>query len=67
MTVKVRVDKAREVFAAIRKLTKTEVLVGIPGDGKERDPGEGEPITNAELGYIHEFGSPKPTFRRARF
>lgn len=33
-----------------------EVLIGIPMSTTERPDGE---ITNAELGYIHEYGAPE--------
>ena len=53
-------DNVPAFMKAIETLIKKEVLVGIPGDGKERkgEPHEG-PITNSELGYIHEFGAPE--------
>jgi hypothetical protein len=41
------------IFEAIEKLTSQEVLVGIP-HGETREDG----MTNAELGYLHENGSP---------
>jgi hypothetical protein len=44
-----------DIAAAIRRLSRKRLLVGIP---QERDPRRGEPIGNASLGYIHEFGSP---------
>lgn len=42
---------------AIKKLADQEVLVGIPEVNADRNAGE--PITNAALGYIHEFGAPE--------
>lgn len=53
------VNKALDVSAAMRLLTTRSVLVGIPADKDRKDDGEGEAITNAQLGYIHENGSPK--------
>ena len=44
-----------EVAKAIEKLAKKRVLVGIP---QENDPRPGDPIGNAAIGYINEFGSP---------
>ena len=41
----------------IKTLQKTAVYVGIPQDGKENQR-KHESITNADLGFIHEFGSP---------
>jgi hypothetical protein len=50
----VRDDVAR-VASAIKKLTGLDVLVGVPSDKADRD--DGEPINNAQLAYIHTFGS----------
>jgi hypothetical protein len=44
-----------QVQAAIRRLTSRQLLVGVP---QERDPRPGEPIGNASLAYIHNYGSP---------
>lgn len=55
-------DRVPLVLRAIETLTNSEVLVGIPGDATERkpEPGQTAPtITNAALGYIHEFGLPE--------
>jgi hypothetical protein len=41
----------------MKLLSKKEVLVGIPAEEAQRDDA-GEP-SNAVLGYIHNFGSPK--------
>lgn len=65
--VKVVKDKTKDVIKNVRELTRRNVLVGIPDDS---GPGEVGPQstgnvrkdakgpTNAELGYIHEHGSP---------
>jgi hypothetical protein len=55
MDVKRTVDNVDKIMARIEALTGQEVLVGIP---MERTARAGEPITNASLAYIHEFGSP---------
>lgn len=52
--VTVRVDRTKELAANIAKLPELRVLVGFP---RETAPRKGEPITNAELGYIHNYGS----------
>ena len=44
-----------QIQEAVRQLTRKRLLVGIPQD---KDPRPGEPIGNASLGYIHNFGSP---------
>jgi hypothetical protein len=43
------IDKTSDVFKALHKLTHTDVLVGIP-EAKSSRPGE--PLNNAELGFI---------------
>lgn len=49
-------DKTLSIGKALRALTMQSVLVGIPGEaGKHGD----SDLTNAEIGYIHEKGSPK--------
>src|SRR5689334_15535718 len=48
-------DKTKGVIEALRQLVGEEVLVGIPDSKTNRTSGQ---ITNAALGYIHEFGSP---------
>ena len=40
---------------AMRELTRSHVLVGVPADETNRDAGDG--INNATLSYIHEYGT----------
>lgn len=54
--VKVTVDRVSEVLQAISRLVAKDVLVGVPESKTERK--DDEPINNATLAYIHEFGSP---------
>lgn len=49
-------DNVPGFLAAVKRMTQDQVLVGIPSSTTERP---GSPITNAALGYIHEFGSPR--------
>lgn len=56
MTVKITKDRLPDLLKAIRDLTSKEVLVGIPDTAAGRD-GDG-PISNAEIGYLMETGSP---------
>ena len=56
MGIKIRADNLAQMLAAVRSLGRDRVLVGIPSSAPGRR--NGEPITNAELGYIHEFGAP---------
>lgn len=45
----------KAVQAALKRLTRDEVLIGVP---RETAPRQGEPVNSAQLLYIHEFGSP---------
>ena len=56
--VTVTLDKSDAMIRAVRELTRSEVLVGIPTDKGERSNGDTEAVTNAQLGFIHENGSP---------
>lgn len=47
-------DGSAELLKAIKELTGRVVMVGIP----ENSPRTGGEVSNATLGYIHEFGSP---------
>ena len=60
MGVEIKKDATKDILAALKRLTKREVLVGIPQASAERKlaPGEKEPASNALIGYVHEFGSP---------
>lgn len=61
--VQITEDKVDLLYAAIRSLTKTDVMVGIPESATKRDgtenAGAGSKITNAAIGFINETGSPK--------
>jgi hypothetical protein len=53
----IKVDKVEQILGNIEALTKQRVMVGIPQEkNAERDDGT---ITNAEIGYINEFGEPE--------
>lgn len=49
------VDNAKKLEAALRFQKETSVLVGIP---QKKTTRLGDPVTNAELLYIHSKGSP---------
>lgn len=49
------IDKMTAIFDSLEKLQSKDVLIGIPDDKSNREEGE---ISNAEIGYVHEFGSP---------
>ena len=48
-------DRLNDVLKAVGGLTKKEVLIGIPDSAPEREDG---PMSNAQIGYVQEFGSP---------
>lgn len=48
-------DKMRSIIDAINRITKKDVLVGIPDSAPERAD---TPMTNAQIGYVMETGSP---------
>lgn len=54
------VDNVNKVIRSFGQLAFTNVLVGIPQSEAERDEGENskQPVTNAQLAYIHTHGSP---------
>lgn len=55
MTVKITKDRVPAMLKAIKDLTALEVLIGIPDANAGRDEGA---ISNAEIGYLMETGSP---------
>ncbi|KWN75795.1 hypothetical protein [Burkholderia ubonensis] len=50
-------DRLNEVLKSIAGLVQKEVLVGVPDSTAGRKD-QGEPLSNAEIGYILENGSP---------
>lgn len=58
--VTVLLDRTQEIAKSLAALADQSVLVGIPSDKNSRDAdGTPGPITNAELGYLHENGMPE--------
>jgi len=53
--IKVTLDRLAQFGKAIKNLDKTRVLIGIPEDKSKRNDGS---ISNAQIGYIQENGSP---------
>lgn len=51
------VDNVSKVIGGIEKLATTRVMVGVPAEKSARQGGD--PISNAELAYIHSNGSPE--------
>jgi hypothetical protein len=58
MSAKMVKNKLPQMLAAMNALAKSEVLVGIPSDSS-KNVRDDAPITNAEIGYINEFGAPE--------
>lgn len=56
--MKITTDNVAKVLASIQELAGKQVMVGIPASKAEREEGDTEPINNAQLGYIHEYGAP---------
>jgi hypothetical protein len=57
----VKKDRLLDAMNAIRALSRTEVMVGIPdGDKNDREatPEDPNPPTNAVIGYVQEMGEP---------
>ncbi|MBR7998273.1 hypothetical protein [Burkholderia vietnamiensis] len=52
-----KIDRLDEVLKSISGLVQKEVLVGVPDSTAGRKD-DGEPLSNAEIGYILEHGSP---------
>src|SRR5882672_9569301 len=56
----VETDRTSAVAVALKLMSSMEVLVGIPAEKAPRTSAEAktQPINNAALGYIHNYGSP---------
>ena len=52
--VTITLDRTEAIVKQITALTKTSVLVGIPSSAN----GRRDAVSNSQLGYIHEYGSP---------
>lgn len=48
-------DDVAKVLSSIKQLSGLDVLVGVPSTKADRE--DGDPINNAQLAYIHTFGS----------
>ena len=56
--IKVVNNRTADVLKGLKLLTETRVYAGVPATKAGRDETEGQPVNNAELMYIHEFGDP---------
>lgn len=59
MTTSVVFDHTGKIVDSIKKMISRAVYVGIPSDEKENKRDETDKITNAQIGAINEYGSPK--------
>lgn len=63
MTVKIKsvVDHTADFLKATKVLASSQVLVGVPAEKAPRSSAEakGQPINNAALAYIHNYGIPE--------
>ncbi|QBX80186.1 hypothetical protein [Citrobacter tructae] len=53
--VKIRADNVASVLAGLDRLSKMDVLVGIPESNAVRE--DGEELNNAEIGYLQSTGA----------
>ena len=51
--------RLKKIFKAMRSIPERDVLVGIPEENSGRSHELSQPITNAQLGYVHENGAPE--------
>jgi hypothetical protein len=62
--VRITKDKVPQLEKLIRDAADLRVLVGVPADKASRP---GEPINNAEIAYIHNFGAPDANIPQREF
>ena len=55
MSLKITKDNTSQVLSAIQEMAGKHVVIGIPSEKAERRDSE---FTNAQIGYVQEFGSP---------
>lgn len=55
--VQVTINKVPELVKALKTLTENRVMVGVPSTNTDRK--ENEPINNAQIMAIHEYGAPE--------
>lgn len=55
--LKITKNRVPELIKAMEAFAHKEVLVGIPSDSSDNQRDDA-PITNAQIGYINEFGEP---------
>lgn len=57
MSIRVVKDRTSAFEKALLALIKREVLIGVPAENASRS-GDDEPINNATIGYLMEYGEP---------
>lgn len=62
--VRIEKDNVPDLAKILADLADVMVLVGIPQENTRRP---GEPITNAEIGFIHNFGAPEANIPQREF
>jgi hypothetical protein len=65
-----KIDNLHHLEKQIKALTAKRILVGFPADEAprtEEDPAFPNPITNAALGYIHNYGAPEAGIPQREF
>ena len=55
LSIRQTMNNLSGIRKAMKTLTRQDVLIGVPGDESGREEGDG--LNNAELSYIHEFGT----------
>lgn len=58
MATKILKNRVPELAAALKVMANRRVLVGIPSDAADNERTDA-PITNAQIGFINEFGAPE--------
>ena len=60
MPLTVTKDNTAKILQSVIDLTRQQLLIGIPeSDAARKSADAGGSITNAQLGYIHEYGVPE--------
>ena len=55
LSIRQTMNNLSGIRKAMKTLTRQDVLIGVPADESGREEGDG--LNNAELSYIHEFGT----------
>lgn len=58
LSIKHEISGSKALEKVLAEIKRTSIYVGIANDSEKNKRKDGAPITNAQLGFIHEFGSP---------